>query len=566
MLGTKVNLIKILSDDGRFSPEELEKAFSLQKKSNKSLKHILVEEKFLSEDELLALIAYYLFIPMLDPARFKINPAIAEFIPEELARKYHIFTLSLAKDGLLVATDDPLDIVTLDSLSISIGCPIKQVLAREKSVLECIDRIYSPLESLPEILKFDKELEIVSVREAEESGSFELIQESQKQPVVQAVDLVINEAIQKRASDIHIEPTEDELLVRCRIDGIMHQVHVLPKKSQKGIAARIKILSDMDITKFYLPQDGRFSIKTQGKDIDFRVSSLPTIHGEKFVLRILDKASIFVKLDELGFSQASYGLVKEAINKNQGMVLITGPTGSGKSTTLYSILNELNNVQRHIMTVEDPVEYQLDGITQAQVKPEIELTFSAALRGILRQSPDTIMVGEIRDAETADIAIKASLIGQLIFSTLHTNDATSAFVRLIDMGVERYLVASALVLVCAQRLCRKICPHCKEKLDKPPIEFTKELEAQFKEKPVFYAGSGCSYCQQKGYLGRAALLEALRVDDAIKSMIIKGVSVEEIKNFSQREGRLITLRQDGLSKVLAGVTTLEEVMRVTARD
>lgn len=354
--------------------------------------------------------------------------------------------------------------------------------------------------------------------------------------------------------------------MRYRIDGILHNIYSLPKKTQRGIAARIKILSNLDITKFYLPQDGRFPLTTQGRQIDFRVSSLPTIFGEKFVLRILDKSSALIKLTDLGFSEHCLNLIREAISKEHGMVLITGPTGSGKSTTLYAILNELNILQRHIVTIEDPVEYQINGISQTQIRADIDFTFATALRGILRQSPDIIMLGEIRDAETADIAIKASLIGQLILSTLHTNDAISAFARLIDMGIERYLVASSLILVCAQRLCRKICPNCKGVIADIPNYIFQELNLKKDKEVKFYSGRGCPECYNTGYKGRIAILEAIRVDDEIKSMIVKDEPIERIKEFAIGQARIITLRNDGINKALAGITTIEEVHRVTAKD
>lgn len=566
MLGAKINLTKILIDSQKITPEDLEEVLLLQKKTGKQLSRVLIDEKFLTEDELLGTVSYYLSIPYLDPAKFKIDPEMIKLIPEDLARKYLLLLLCKTRDTLLVGVAEPLDIITLDNLRISLGYEIKQVLTKERIISDCINTYYSEIQTLTKILDYDKSLEITLLKGPEEIDSVALIEESQKQPIVRAVDLVINEAIAKRASDIHLEPTEEALSVRYRIDGILHEIHSLPKRSQRGIAARIKILSGLDITKFYIPQDGRFHMKTQGKDIDFRVSSLPTIFGEKFVLRILDKSSIIFKLDELGFSKQPLSLVKEAVARDHGMILITGPTGSGKSTTLYAILSELNTIHRHIVTVEDPVEYQIDGTTQVQVKPEIELNFAVALRGLLRQSPDTIMIGEIRDTETADIAIKASLIGQLILSTLHTNDAIGAFARLIDMGVERYLVASSLILVCAQRLCRRICSNCMEPLKSRPFDIVKVLGLEPDKDYQFYQGKGCPKCDHTGYQGRVALLEAFKVDDVIKDMIMKETPFGEIREWAIKENRLITLRSDGINKATSGITTLEEVYRVTLRD
>lgn len=563
---TKFNLSKILLDSGKLTPEQLEKALIVQRRSGKDLKDILISEGILNEDEIVSYVAYHLNIPFIDPSKYDIDPKIISLIPEDLARKYAFFPVYKIGETLLVAVSEPLDIITMDNLRLSIGCEIKQVLAKEKIISDCISTFYSAPETLPEILKYEESMEIMRVKRPEDAESADLIEESQKEPIVEAVNRIIGEAITKRASDIHLEPTEEDFVVRYRIDGILHTIYTLPKKTQRGIVARLKILSNLDITKFYLPQDGRITLTARGKQIDFRVSSLPTMFGEKFVLRILDKSAATVKLEELGFSQHSLSLVKRAISKDHGMILITGPTGSGKSTTLYSILNALNTTERHIVTVEDPVEYQLDGIGQTQIRSDIDFTFATALRGLLRQSPDVIMVGEIRDGETADIAIKASLIGQLILSTLHTNDAISAFARLIDMGVERYLVASSLILICAQRLCRQICKTCKEPLKTVPPNILKELGIESSKEAKFFYGKGCKDCYNTGYKGRIALLESVEVDDYIKSMVIREESFDKIKEVTVKEGKLITLRSDGIAKALAGVTSIEEVYRVTAKD
>ncbi len=560
-----LNLIKILIDSEKISQKELDKALAIQRKTGKKLKHILIEEGFLTEDELLSLISYLFFMPYFDPLKFKVDPKVVNFIPEDTARRYNLFPLYKCEDSLLIVVSEPLDIFTLDNLRLSVGCEIKQALGREKRILDSIATYYSVGQTLPEILEADDLLDIIGIKE-EELESTELIEESKKQPIIKAVSLILNEAIEKKASDIHLEPTEENLRVRYRIDGILREAYSIPKKSLRGVSARIKIISNLDITKSYLPQDGRFHMVTQGKEIDFRVSSLPTIFGEKFVLRILDKAGALVSLEDLGYSEQPLKLLMEGITKDHGMILITGPTGSGKSTTLYSILSKLNTVSRHIITVEEPVEYQIEGLTQIQVRPEIDLSFLTVLRGLLRQSPDTIMIGEIRDTETADMAIKSSLIGQLIFSTLHTNDAISAFARLIDMGIERYLVASSLILVCAQRLCRKICNNCKEPLTNVSKDVLADLGIREDEKLTFFHGKGCDECNKTGYKGRIALLEALKVDDNIKAMIINEVPLEQIKEWAIKEGRLVTLRSDGLTKACSGVTTIEEIYRVTARD
>ena len=570
MAHAKGNLSKILVDCNKISPEDLYKAIALQKEKGKGLKDVLITEGFIKEDDLLVTLSTYLHIPYLDPSKYEISPDLIKLVPENLVKKYSFFPLYKKGDYLLGAVSEPLDIMSLDNLRIALGCDLKEVLARTNTIQACIETYYFKGQSLPDILKYEEGMEIVKMgqgdREAPRDASGDLIQESQKEPVVRAVDLIINEALTKRASDIHIEPTAEDLTIRYRIDGILHKMYSLPRKIHRGICARIKILSNLDITKFYLPQDGRFQVAAFKRQVDFRVSSLPTIFGEKFVLRILEKAGGMTNLSDLGFSEHPLGLLREAIPKDHGIILITGPTGSGKSTTLNAILVELNTTKRHIVTIEDPVEYHIDGIGQTQIKPEINLSFASALRGILRQSPDIIMIGEIRDTETADTAIKAALIGQLIFSTLHTNDAVSAFARLIDMGVERYLVASSAILICAQRLCRRICPSCKEPMDSVPQYALQDLGVATDKGMQFFRGRGCADCYQTGYKGRVALLEAIRVDDYIRGMVMQEVSFDQIKDIAVKEGRIVPLRRDGLSKAQKGITTIEEVYRVTAKD
>ena len=565
MSNTKINLSKILIDSGKMSLEELGKALLIQKNSGLDLKKILISEGFLSEDELLGLISYYMYVPCLDLLKFRVDLEVIKLLPENLARKYQILPLHRIADIVVVATVEPLDVITLDNLRLAFVYEIRQVLCKEGQITPCIDKYYSSDQALNEILDTGG-LDIEKLSLAGDYQSQDMLQESQRQPIIEAVNLIIGEAIKKRASDIHIEALEESILVRYRIDGILHEAYDLPKKSQMGIVARLKIISGMDITKSYVPQDGRFDMLFSGnREIDFRVSSLPTIFGEKFVLRILDKVNSIVKLESLGFSPRQLGLLRDAASKDHGMILITGPTGSGKTTTLYSLLAEITTIHKHIITVEDPVEYQIDGISQTQVKSEIELTFAAVLRALLRQTPDVIMIGEIRDGETADMAIKSSLVGQLILSTLHTNDAVGAFARLKDMGVERYLIASSLLLVCAQRLCRKICLNCKEQLEFLPKSIIKEFGPRIEDRK-FYYGKGCGDCNNTGYRGRVALLEALKVDDAIKNMIIRKISLDKVKEFALEEKRLITLRDDGLDKASGGVTTLDEILRVTAKE
>jgi len=374
---------------------------------------------------------------------------------------------------------------------------------------------------------------------------------------------MIAQALKKRASDIHIEPEYDCLRIRYRVDGALHDIFKIPKINQNAIIARIKIISNLDITESRLPQDGRFKVKFENREVDFRVSGLPITFGQKFVLRALDKSNLSIGLDKLGFSEQPLSTFKEAIAKPFGTILVTGPTGSGKSTTLYSVLNQLNTAERNIITIEDPVEYQIEGITQIQVKPEIGLDFASGLRALLRQSPDIIMIGEIRDSETADIAIKASLTGQLVFSTLHTNDAISSITRIIDMGVEPFLAASSIIMLCAQRLCRKICLKCRKPHDIPQ-DFLDKIG--FRERVTFYKAEGCKYCNNTGFYGRIAILETIMNNDFMREMIIKKKSIDEIKQYAIQNCGMRTLRDDAFIKVKDGLTTLDEALRITTEE
>lgn len=436
------------------------------------------------------------------------------------------------------------------------------VLSPEEQVLQSLERLYKKSEEITEIVEKEEALDVSTLEEPKEDyAGYEVIAESKKPPVVRLVDLILAEGLSKRASDIHIEPEEDSLKVRYRIDGVLQEGFNIPKNSQNAVLARLKIMAGLNITEFRLPQDGRFKVRFSEKEIDFRVSSLPTKYGEKFVLRALDKSTLSVGLEKLGFSPQPKRCFEEGLKRPFGIILVTGPTGSGKSTTLYSIITYLNTPEKNIITIEDPVEYQIEGITQIQVNPEIGLTFANCLRSVLRQSPDIIMVGEIRDSETADIAIKASLTGELIFSTLHTNDSVGAITRLIDMGIEPFLLASSLILTSAQRLCRKICPQCKE-LDKPLPTLLKFLGIE-NQKIEVYKGKGCNLCKQTGFYGREAVLEVLAVDEQIKEMIVKRASEEEIVAYARQNLNFRSLREDALDKALRGVTTLEEVLRIT---
>lgn len=569
MQALRDNIIEILLKSKHLSKDKLDEALKTQKEKQIPLRNVLLIEGIISEEELLSLLSEQLYIPTLHLTKYKFDTEITQLIPERTAKQYKIIPLSRMGNTLTVAVADPLNIFALDDLQILTGCNIDIVLSHEDEILRAIDAQYH-LESkgIQEILDetfapAGKELKDVELLKAEEIELSSVVKESEKPPIVKLVDLMLTQALKKRASDIHIEPEAEALRIRYRVDGSLHEIFKIPKLNQNAVLARLKIISNLDITESRIPQDGRFKVRFESKEVDFRVSALPTTFGQKFVLRALDKSNLSIGLDKLGFSEEPLAIFKEAIAKPFGMMLVTGPTGSGKSTTLYSILNQLNTPEKNIITVEDPVEYQIEGITQIQVKPEIGLDFASGLRSLLRQSPDVIMIGEIRDSETADIAIKASLTGQLVFSTLHTNDAILSITRLIDMGVEPFLVASSLILLCAQRLCRKICPQCKKPID-VPRDFLEKIG--FKEKATFYKAEGCKHCNNTGFYGRIAIIEAIMIDDTIREMIIKKRSIDEIKQYAIGNWGMKTLRDDAFLKVKQESTTLDEAIRITTEE
>jgi type IV pilus assembly protein PilB len=563
----KENIIEILLKSKRLTKEQLDKAIQIQKKKQIPFKKVLIEQGFISETELLSLLSDQLYMPILHLTKYKFDSEIIKLIPGRMARQYNLIPLSRIGNTLTVAMADPLNIFASDDLRNLTGCNIDTVLSPEDEISKAIDTQYrlapKDMEQILEENTFTqpqlekRDIELIRQEEIELS---EVVKESQKPPIVKLVELMLIEALKKRASDIHIEPEQDCLRIRYRIDGALYDTFKVPKIDQNAILARIKIISNIDITETRIPQDGRFKVKFEDKEVDFRVSSLPTTFGQKFVLRLLDKSNLLIGLDKLGFSERVLAVFKEAINKPFGMILVTGPTGSGKSTTLYSVLNQLNTPQRNIVTIEDPVEYQIEGITQIQVKPEISLDFASGLRSMLRQSPDVIMIGEIRDSETADTAIKASLTGQLVLSTLHTNDAISSITRLIDMGVEPFLVASSLIMLCAQRLCRKLCLKCREPVDVPG-DFLESIG--FREEIIFYKAGGCKYCNNTGFYGRIAILEVVMINDDIREMVVKKTSLDEIKEYAVEKCGMRILREEAFLKVKEGITTLDEALRIT---
>ncbi len=582
-------IIDVLIKGKHLTQEQLEKAVLIQKQKHVSLRKVLVENGFISEENLLSLLSTQLYIPTIHLAKYKVDAEIIKLIPEHIARQYNVIPLSQIGKTLTVAISDPLNIFALDDLKALTGFNIDIVLSPYDEIIKAIETHYAvEANSMNQLLQDDpyaaantekQAIEVMKEENIEISGA---LQESEKPLIVKLVDLMITEALKRRASDIHIEPDDQGLRIRFRIDGALNEMFDIPRNKQNAVIARIKIISELDITENRIPQDGRFKIRYEGKEIDFRVSGLPVAGGQKFVLRILDKGNLSIGLDKLGFSPAPHEVFKAAIAKPFGMILVTGPTGSGKSTTLYSVLSQLNTPEKNIITVEDPVEYQVGGITQIQVKADIGLTFATGLRALLRQSPDIIMIGEIRDAETADIAVKASLTGQLVLTTLHTNDAVTSITRLVDMGIEPFLVGSSLVMVCAQRLCRRICQKCKQPITIPKdylesIGFIrseakgkhkKEASgaAELPQETIFYKAVGCSYCNNTGFRGRIAILEALLINDVLREMIIKKKSIDEIKAFAIEKCGMKTLRDDGFVKVRDGLTTIEEALRITTEE
>lgn len=532
-----------LIKQGLISEKDFKRERDMQAKEGGSLGGILVKKGIVKESDLLSAMSSAFSIPAINLNKYKIEKDCVNLIPEKVARQYCVLGICKLANTIIVAMADPLNILAVDDLKMLTKLNVEPVLSTESDIHQAIDKFYvSGGKALSDIINGqpDNDIEILGAAK-EEYDISNAVLEGETPPIVKIVNLILLEALKKRASDIHIEPEEEDVRVRYRIDGNLQDAFRIPKKNQNAVLARLKIMSGMDITESRVPQDGRFKIRLRDKEVDFRVSALPTTFGGKVVLRALDKSNLSMGLDKLGFSDYTLQRFEDAVARPFGMILVTGPTGSGKSTTLYSVINQLNTPERNIITIEDPVEYQVEGITQIQSNSDIGLTFASGLRSLLRQSPDVIMIGEIRDSETADIAIKASLTGQLVLSTLHTNDAPTAISRLMDMGVEPFLIASSVILIAAQRLCRVICKACKGK------------------------GEKCQKCSGTGYYGRRAVLEVLSVDDKIREMIIERRSVEDIKKYAISQG-MKTLREDAMGKHKEGVTTMEEVLRVTAED
>jgi type IV pilus assembly protein PilB len=559
---------ELLVAKGLITTKQLEQALREQKATGNKLGTCLVKLGYMTETMLVSFLSKQYGVPAIDLTEAHIDVEAIKKIPAEVASKYQIIPIKQIGSVLRVAMADPSNILAIDDIKFLTGCHVEVFVSTESAIKESIDRFYQAGGDLDSIIKdFEEEADLDVVESPDEVDVSELKEASQDAPVVKFVNHVLNEAIKRKASDIHLEPYERIFRVRFRIDGVLQEYSKPPLSLKNAIISRLKIMAKMDIAERRLPQDGRIKVLFgQNREMDFRVSTLPTLFGEKMVLRLLDKYNVQLDMTKLGFEEKPLQQFKEAIHKPYGMVLVTGPTGSGKTTTLYSALAELNQVTENISTAEDPVEINLPGINQVQIHEEIGLTFANSLRSFLRQDPDIIMVGEIRDFETAEIAIKAALTGHLVLSTLHTNDAPSTIHRLLNMGIEPFLVASAVHLILAQRLARRICENCKIPVHVSP-QLLLNLGVPSEELQGFtcYKGTGCQACSNTGYKGRVAIYEVMPVTESVRELILQGATANEIKKEAIQQG-MKTLRQAALTKLKEGITTVEEVLKTTVED
>jgi len=545
----------ILLEGGLVTSAQLQSAYDEHQKAGRALGRVLVDQGVLTESQLVAALAQQIGMRFVELADFPVDPSAVSLVPGPLARRYVVLPFGFEDGKLLLAMADPANFLAIEDVRAVTQTDVKPCVATRSDVLTAIDRHYradSDLDDLTAILDVEEEEDLSKVREAVDDA-----------PIVKYVNALITQAIQDRASDIHLEPTERDLRVRYRIDGVLHEIMRSPRSIQSGVISRLKIMSDINIAERRIPQDGRLSVNANGKKIDLRVATLPTVWGEKVVMRILDNSTARLDLTDLGFSDANFERFSRSFAKPYGMILVTGPTGSGKSTTLYATLNILNRSEVNIITVEDPVEYRLPGVNQVQVNNKAGLNFASALRSILRSDPDIVLIGEIRDHETAQIAVEAALTGHLVLSTLHTNDAPSAITRLTEMGIEPFLVGSAVDCVLAQRLARLLCKKCKEEYTPTPDAL---IAARFpwvdgQPLPTLYRPVGCSQCSKTGYKGRLALHEVMPMSEQLELLTVEHAPASQITDIARQQG-MITLRDDGMAKVIRGVTSIDEILRV----
>jgi type IV pilus assembly protein PilB len=567
-----VRLGELLTKASLITQDQLKEALKLQKETGGKLGETLIKLGFVSEEDITECLSQQFGVPSISLVHFEIDSSVIKLIPADVARKYNILPVNKTGATITIAMADPTNVFAMDDIKFMTGYNVEPVVASELGIKSAIDNYYGTTSSLElkkvmEDLQQSESADLEVLEEEEDLDMAALADSAEEAPVVKLVNLILTDAIKRGASDIHIEPYEKEFRVRFRIDGTLYEIMNPPLKLKDAITSRMKILAKLDISEKRLPQDGRIKLKMKlndkNKELDFRVSVLPTLFGEKIVMRLLDKDNLRLDMTKLGFEPESLVRFEEAIFKPWGMVLVTGPTGSGKTNTLYSALSKVNSPEVNIMTAEDPVEFNLPGINQVQMKESIGLNFAATLRSFLRQDPNIILVGEIRDFETAEIAIKAALTGHLVLSTLHTNDAPSTINRLMNMGIEPFLVATSVQLIAAQRLVRRVCANCKEAVEMSPqalmnIGFKKEEVGTF----TVYKGRGCDKCNSTGYKGRVGLIEVMGIDDTIRELILSGGTAIDIKKRAAENG-MISLRRSGLIKIKDGVTTIEEVVRET---
>jgi len=559
---------ELLVDRGKLTAEQLNQALHQRSDPRERLGQTLVRLGLLQEGDVVALLGEQFALEVADANRLsKADAEAVQLIPEHLARQANLLALRRVDDVLEVAVGDPLDVVSLDYLRALTGCTLKVLIARPSDVREAVEEFYQEIRATEQVGAILDTIDLTGAHDAEDDVDLAALrQQVEDAPVVRLVNLMIAEAIDARASDIHIEPLRERITVRFRIDGTLHEMMKPPKNLQMAIVSRIKVLADLDIAVRLLPQDGRLTVHLPDREVDIRVSTLPTSYGEKVVLRLFDKQAFAREVDMLGLEGSARDAFLRAIRQPYGMILCSGPTGSGKTTTLYSALSAIKSVSRNLLTVEDPIEYHIEGVNQVHANHKVGMTFARALRSILRQDPDVIMVGEIRDSETADIAVKSALTGHLVLSTVHANDAPGTVTRLVDMGVPRYLVGSAVSLVMAQRLVRRVCDRCRESWTPEPEQLAvlgEDAEALKGKK--LSRGHGCLACKQTGYMGRIALFEVLELSRSVRRMVLDGLNEDQIKQKALAEG-LVTLRKSGIKKVLDGVTTIDEVRAATLAD
>lgn len=558
-------LSDILRKKGLISEKDMDRILKTQKDTVKDLQKIIIELNILKKDEMMIALAEEIGVKYVNLNEITIDPVIVVLIPEEMARRHQLIAIDKGENKLTVAMANPLDVFAYDEIKIRLGYNLEAVLSYGEDINKALDEVFGVTDGWDQVIDKFENMTVTVLKEEEKEAELSALTAGEEAPIISLVNLMILRAVKEQASDIHIESFGDETLqVRYRIDGILHDVMSLPRQLRLAVISRIKIMSDLDIAERRLPQDGRIQINVGGRTINIRVSILPTVNGEGAVLRILDPSSILLELNSLGFSQDILPKFTSLIKKPNGIILVTGPTGSGKSTTLYTTLNILNSTEKKIMTIEDPVEYRLKGINQVQAKPKIGLTFAAGLRSFLRQDPDIMLVGEIRDKETAEVAVQAALTGHLVLSTLHTNDAPSSVIRLIDMGIEPFLISSSVIGVIAQRLVRRICPRCKKeaKLTSDLAKILEEYNMDSK-KIILNKGEGCPYCKETGYKGRIAIFELMIITDTIRDLISGNITSGKLRETALKEG-MCQLKEDGLKKVCEGVTTIDEVLRVAS--